>query len=189
MDKEQVLGEKTILDALRNLGVGHVYAEYSGSGDSGDMEFVEYSRAVIIPNESSDLQSLRPGMIDGPAKNVTEDRVAGVTVEYNRKSNQYDYEQKEYREVIEKITEPLTDAVSGMLWDVLDRNHGGWENNDGGHGYFLLDVIRGKLYHEHGDYYTERIQTDHVFKLDASGYLDEIKEEEEKKEETKTEAV
>lgn len=46
---------------------------------------------------------------------------------------------------IVRTTNPLPDAIEAFCYRVLESKHGGWENNEGAFGEFVLDVATGTV--------------------------------------------
>ncbi|MAY76213.1 MAG: hypothetical protein CL802_01010 [Citromicrobium sp.] len=46
---------------------------------------------------------------------------------------------------IVRTTNPLPDAIEAFCYRVLESKHGGWENNEGAYGEFVLDVVAGTV--------------------------------------------
>ena len=53
------------------------------------------------------------------------------------------------------------DKVADFLYDLIDRRHGGYENNEGGGGDFEWDLTAEGLIHEHYSCFTERDYSTH----------------------------
>ena len=64
------------------------------------------------------------------------------------KDNGYEISINETEQVIE-------DGIERLCYEMLSHYHGGWENNDGGSGEFLIDVAEGSISWTHNEYYTE----------------------------------
>ncbi|CAM4185078.1 hypothetical protein NOLU111490_11795 [Novosphingobium lubricantis] len=50
--------------------------------------------------------------------------------------------------------EPIEDAIESLAYDLLESEHGGWENNDGAYGEFTFDVATRKITLEHNERFT-----------------------------------
>ncbi len=43
-------------------------------------------------------------------------------------------------DTIDRQTQPVSEAIETLVYDVLSQSHGGWENDDGACGDFTFDV-------------------------------------------------
>ena len=50
--------------------------------------------------------------------------------------------------------EPIEDAIESLAYDLLESEHGGWENNDGAYGEFTFEVATRKITLEHNERFT-----------------------------------
>ena len=57
----------------------------------------------------------------------------------------------------------LEAAVEQLVWDYLYDNHGGWENNDGGYGEFIIDVAGRTICLEFCQRYSDYTKYNHNF--------------------------
>jgi len=66
----------------------------------------------------------------------------------------------------DRITMDLDDAmdVLGSLWQ--SKHHGGWENNDGGHGEMTFYVEEGRIENEFNQAYTQYETYNHEYQID-----------------------
>lgn len=55
----------------------------------------------------------------------------------------------------EDVPDNIPDEVEDFLWDLLNSQEGGWENNDGGRGDIKWDVNTDEISIDHTQYYTE----------------------------------
>lgn len=53
-----------------------------------------------------------------------------------------------------EAAEPIEDAIESLAYDLLESEHGGWENNDGAYGEFTFDVATRKITLEHNERFT-----------------------------------
>ena len=54
-------------------------------------------------------------------------------------------------------------AIEALCYDYLEQKHGGWENNDGGHGEFIIDVFARTISLEFYARYTDYEKYNHTF--------------------------
>jgi hypothetical protein len=57
----------------------------------------------------------------------------------------------------------LEAAIEALCYDYLEQEHGGWENNDGGHGEFIIDVAKREIDLEFYARYTDCHKYSHSF--------------------------
>jgi hypothetical protein len=58
---------------------------------------------------------------------------------------------------------PIAEAIETLVYDVLNQNHGGWENNDGACGDFTFDVAERSITLDYNERYVESNYSQHVF--------------------------
>ncbi len=58
---------------------------------------------------------------------------------------------------------PLPEAVERLCYDFLEQEHGGWENNDGAFGEFILNVIERTVSLDFNGRYSDVHTTSHTF--------------------------
>lgn len=64
---------------------------------------------------------------------------------------------------VERQALPLPDAIEKLCYDLLEAEHGGWENNDGAYGEFTFDVATRLVSLEHNVRYTAVESYSHQF--------------------------
>lgn len=52
------------------------------------------------------------------------------------------------------VADPIADAIETLAYDLLESEHGGWENNDGAYGEFTFDVVSRTIALEHNQRFT-----------------------------------
>lgn len=57
----------------------------------------------------------------------------------------------------------LRDAIETMAYDLLERTHSGWENNDGAYGEFTFDVVNRTVTLDYNERYTASENSTHEF--------------------------
>jgi len=55
---------------------------------------------------------------------------------------------------VERRTMPVREAIEQLAYDLLEEEHGGWENNDGAYGEFTFDVAARTISLDHNSRYT-----------------------------------
>lgn len=53
------------------------------------------------------------------------------------------------------IPPELETEISDLAEELLDAEHGSWEDGDGGTGTIVIDAVAGKIVNEHGWYFTD----------------------------------
>jgi hypothetical protein len=62
------------------------------------------------------------------------------------------------------ITEStLEETIKDLCWDYLSDQYGGWENNDGGYGEFILNVAQREIELDFYARYTDSTHYNHTF--------------------------
>lgn len=122
--------------ALKRLGATKVVVTYSGSGDSGQIDSVEI---------------LKGDLAIKPAKNI---RVLTSVSRFDHTSSRWIDNEK-------NKSVPVQEALETLVYDWLESEHGGWENNDGASGECTIDVKGDSFLLEHTWYYTESETMEH----------------------------
>lgn len=117
-----------ILDALRDCGVVQVRVTYSGSGDSGQIDDVEFFDA------------------DGRHQKTAESRTVEVTENVSEPPEDGENHWREFQRV---RAVSLTSVVEDFAYDALESHHGGWEINEGSQGEVVFLVKEGKIFLNH----------------------------------------
>ena len=60
-------------------------------------------------------------------------------------------------------TVSIADAIERLAYDLLERTHCGWENNDGAYGDFTFDVAERTITLDYNERYTASEYSQHVF--------------------------
>ncbi|WP_421950115.1 DUF6878 family protein [Pelagibacterium sp.] len=123
-----------LLHALQMSGVTHVIVAFDGASDSGQIESVE----------------VRAGDDD-----IT---MPGAHVEYLK----IGFDASDRPEPT-PVSVTLEQAIDRFAYDILERTHGGWENNDGAYGEFVFDVAKQAITLEHHDRYIAIESYNHTF--------------------------
>jgi hypothetical protein len=122
----------TILAALQQAGVTQrARLSYSGEDDSGSLWDTTYEP----PADPTVVRSIEVDFIEDHYRWISE-----------QKPNELVTKQRRLR---------LDDALEAMLWQLVDQHNSGWENNSGGGGELVIDVISQELKLEHYDRFVE----------------------------------
>lgn len=123
-DSDQWENIKKIADVLKTQGATEVTVNYSGGGDSGDINDVDVTWG------------------DGIEKSLP-----SVTVTHLNK----DYVEGRWETTSSQTESNFEDAVSDIAWALVsEASHSGFENNEGGEGYLVI-TAKGTAYLNHTD--------------------------------------
>lgn len=81
--------------------------------------------------------------------------VTRLTAEYDGVGDSGQFESVTFQDAKgEELTERtelkhLEGEVTNLFYDLLETRHGGWENNEGGYGTFVWNLVTDYLQHEH----------------------------------------
>lgn len=118
-----------ILQALKNLEITSVVVSYSGSGDDGQINDVELFRGKQLVEIEAEVS-----VIIGKSKWDPE------------KSTWINYEEEDLC--------PFSEAIRDFVYDWIESEYTGWENNDGASGECMIEVATAEFSLEHITYYT-----------------------------------
>jgi hypothetical protein len=127
--------KQNIIAALRAAGVKECTINYSGSGDSGQVEEPDFGAGVVVDD---------------------------VKIEQRNIVTDYDFSGTTYARTY-KVSEPKTvglrEAIVDLCYAKLEEKHDGWEINDGSQGSFVINMEEGTIEWRHETNYTE-VETD-----------------------------
>jgi hypothetical protein len=120
--QDSAINRATVMEKLKELGVGSVTVNYDGCGDSGQIEDVTFYSASdpVRVMEESELREARVSW-------------------HSSHTHVWPQPPPSVRDMA------LTEAIEGLCYYFLEIHHGGWENNDGAEGEFEFDVAEGTL--------------------------------------------
>lgn len=125
-EKKCAKNKKTLLAALKRLKVEEVQVEYSGSGDSGGIDFVR-----VLGKDGKEIK---------PAGKVRVEQEYSVPP----KKGTDVWERK-----IKSVSVELEDAIRDFVFDNLYHHISGWEINEGGQGVLTFYVKEGRVVLSH----------------------------------------
>lgn len=131
-----LVNKSRILKALKKLCATTVVVSYSGSGDSGQIDHVG------IFQDKNELK---------PETNIS------VLVTMSK----WDEPSSTWAKRSVRKSMPLAEAIEALVYDWLESEHAGWENNDGASGECTIDVTKDDFLLSHTTYYTESDCTEH----------------------------
>ncbi len=124
------ISKPEVFKMLKSVNIDEVHCYYSGSGDDGSIEDIEYKKG-------------------SSAVNLDEQ----ITVDRGERT-EWDYDKHVY--VTTTKPQKIQDYIEEVVYDLLEAFHGGWEINEGQCGNVLIDVSKGKIFHD----YNEIIETE-----------------------------
>lgn len=134
---ERIRDNKDIVfDLMNEHNVKTISLEFSGEGDSGQIEDISCDGNPMFLN---------------------------LELEGARISNGLRYTQNGPETIWEEGPCKMKRLVESICYSVLEREYGGWENNDGGYGSFLFDASDRKVHFEMNTRYTEVNTENKVF--------------------------
>lgn len=131
-----------ILSKLQELNISFVEAEYSGGGDDGSI------------NELTPIYNDNPNEM--PALEDCKVKVKHAYSYLNRETGEWFLK-------IEDKDESLKTAIETLCYDIISTVYAGWENNEGGYGYFKFNAEDGKINWSHTEYYISENTNDYVY--------------------------
>jgi hypothetical protein len=114
--------------------------------------------------EYNEAQTEMTKMFPGEFLYFMAKKVDRVVLEYRGSGDSADEEDFEFLTVNGNEVEvdlETSDKIRNFFWAMIDRRHGGWENNDGGRGRIMWKVPTGEVLHEHSDFVTESVDSEH----------------------------
>lgn len=130
------INRRRIHRALKHLGATRAIVSYSGSGDSGQID------QVTIYKDQEQIKS---------EKKIS---VLVATSKWSQEGG--------WIERIKRKAMTLEAALEELVYDWIESEHAGWENNDGASGECTVEVAADEFLLEHITYYTESETTEHV---------------------------
>jgi len=140
-------------------GITRVSIEYSGSGDSGDMDQMSFFRSVgsdetvLEENEIAKIEAECPDDLRARLISFVENHVNDYWTYYGRANP----------------VPAITGFFEAFLWRKLNRDFSGWENNDGASGdlSMVFNAHDGtvKIVGEHRSYFVDYETTETEFVL------------------------
>lgn len=129
--RRYVTNKDSVMRSMKRHAIPKLRVFYSGGGDSGCVEGVEF-----VGLSDDDVSS--PQTIKVSIAKVTSRFADGTWID---------------EEVKARVS--LYEAAETFAYDWLEANHPGWENNDGADGEIIFDLEAGKVFLTHNSHYTE----------------------------------
>ncbi len=124
------MNKTPILSALASIHANRVEVEYSGSGDSGQVDGVAVVDASGTPISIHDVS---------------------VTIQ----QSYHAYNAGRWEPTTVLATVPLADALKDFVYDWLEASHPGWEMDDGSHGTLFINLASQEITFSHSTHYSE----------------------------------
>lgn len=119
-----------IIDALKQLDITRVVIAYSGSGDSGQIDEVSLYRGNDLVEVKTEL-----------------------TMQTYK--SRWDADLSKWLEYSADESYVLPEALQNFVYDWIESEYSGWENNDGASGECTIEVSTNEFNLNHITYYTE----------------------------------
>lgn len=129
--------KQALARAMLEAGFTSVTVRYSGCGDSGQTDSVDFEPAALDPS-------------------VVEVEMAQVRADYDQAQRAWKKELCFPSVTLPELASLLCDTAISLT------GHDGWENNDGGEGTFTLQAEGAAAELEHSDFYVERDTSMHA---------------------------
>ena len=123
-----------VLASLKENKITRAVANYSGSGDSGQVDSV----------------TLYKGKTE-----ISEEDAETIRIKIPKTRSQFNDKKKQWERIPEVVETDLPDAIREMAYYAVEANFAGWENNDGASGELEIDVKTGNCTLGHNTYRTE----------------------------------
>lgn len=130
-----LINRDRILEALKKLDITRVVISYSGSGDSGQIDDV----SLYHGNEIIEIKTELVVRISKSRWNAD----LSKWIEYSADESHV-----------------LSEALRDFVYDWIESEYAGWENNDGASGECTIEVLTNGFQLSHTSYYTESETTE-----------------------------
>ena len=115
--------KSSLVTAVKSLGITRIEVEFSGSGDSGQVDEVRY---FVGKQQLGDVDAIKKTL-------VVEASISDSTT--------WSEDKKEW--VTTTKSPNIEELVEQICYDLLSANHGGWEINEGSYGEFVFNFGKG----------------------------------------------
>ena len=117
------LNKAALIEAVKSSKLTRIEVEFSGGGDSGQIDEVRY---FVGKKQPDDVDTLKKRL-------VQQGQISDTTT--------WDAEKEEWVSTTKSPT--LEELVEQICYDLLAANHGGWEINEGSYGEFVFSFGEG----------------------------------------------
>ena len=129
-----------MVPVLRQAGADIVEIRYEGYGDSGSIEDVELVNAPRVSDTPT-------AITNGAAVLATQlPDVESASSEWQGALVEVDG--------VERRVTTVENCIHDYVYDMLSRDYGGWEINDGSSGHVVINLREGTVEHNHSSRYT-----------------------------------
>ena len=127
--------KEIVFDLLTQLGIEKVTISFDGGGDDGQVyENVYHPETKSNYKKVSELTCVEGAKIN-----------QGTNWDPNTKTSR----------IMWKENPSLSELIQQICYDMLEDRFGGWENDDGSYGEFVLDVKKRTVFLDFNQRYTE----------------------------------
>lgn len=153
---------KEVLMRLKEAGFVSAVVHYDGSGDSGQIDEI----SVFRKDEPESYSRLIEDYTWEKITALREKRDAilrAIPITIVSRSSTFDRETLKFVEKETPTEGNLYDALETLAYHWLEDEHGGWENNEGAYGDFVVHVEEMMLTLEHNQRIMEVDTSSHTF--------------------------
>lgn len=141
--------KEIIFKVLKSLKIKEVRVDYSGYGDSGQIDDLTFYRSSKKPIE---IQPLTRGLRISGLKHCTGGYIVNPNGNFGFTRS---YEDR-------PTTSDLEEVIKDLCYDLLEERHGGWEINSGSNGQFRFAVPENTIHWEHNDIIESTETSSHI---------------------------
>lgn len=153
---------KFLFERLTEAGITEVHITFDGCGDSGQIEGVApwagETEVALPENEITWVHAVHtygpaptPGASTGPA--IVADTPGALVQGWEDKW------------IFNPKTAKLNDLLEDVVYDYMEQEHAGWENNDGAWGEFVFDTADRSIRYEHNTRIMESSLDTHEYQV------------------------
>jgi hypothetical protein len=150
---------KLLFEKLDAAGIMQVKVDFDGAGDSGQINEINAIRhggedIELIELPQQEITWVHGKHTWGPARIADAPGNPPVALAMEEK---WSFNPK---------TGKLYDLLEDIVYDYMDQEHAGWENNDGAYGEFVFDVQEKTIRYEHNTRFTDSSLDTHEYRLE-----------------------
>lgn len=141
--------KRAIIAAMLEMGVNVAVAHYSGGGDEGQFDRIEFDGKAVPYSWGSSKAEY--------------DKFKQPVVKF--KESQYRYDPPNYTAKLDKVTEkkmPLSEAIEQMAHDFLSALNIDWYSDNGGQGRFTINRAEGTFILSHEENVLSTEDSEHM---------------------------
>lgn len=145
---EMIVFKASLFEVLARSGIMQVEINFDGCGDSGQIEGIYAQNGAQEP-------------VDLPTEAMTFMKRVFETAWPDPAPAAPDETRIAYQSTVKAVTQPITEAMEDIVYDLLREAHQGWEDNDGAFGLFRFDTMSRTITLEHNERYTDTNYSEH----------------------------